>query len=174
MAMLRNLVTSVLEHERVTTTDAKAKAVRPIAERIITYGKRGDLHSRRLALRIVRSPKVVGKVFDTVAKRFANRPGGYTRIMKLGRRQGDGAPLSLIELIPDEAARKAKAGAAKDAGKKGGKKKEAGKTAARTKAAKPARTKPAAEKAEGTKKPASPPAKKKSGEGQRKGRSSKG
>ena len=104
MAMLRNLVTSVLEHERVTTTDARAKEVRPIAEKVITYGKRGGLHARRQALKIVRSKTVVRKVFDTVAKRFANRPGGYTRIIKLGTRKGDGAPLSIIELLPEEKA----------------------------------------------------------------------
>ncbi|MFQ5456961.1 MAG: 50S ribosomal protein L17 [Myxococcota bacterium] len=119
MAMLRNLVTSVLEHERVTTTDAKAKEVRPIAEKVITYGKRGDLHSRRKALKIVRSRAVVGKVFDSVAKRFASRPGGYTRIIKLGRRQGDGAPLSIIELLPE-----IKSGEAAGSGGKKGKGKE--------------------------------------------------
>ena len=101
MAMLRNLVTSILEHERVTTTDARAKEVRPLTEKVITYGKRGDLHARRQALKIVRSRAVVRKVFDTVAKRFADRPGGYTRIIKLGRRKGDCAPLSIIELLPD-------------------------------------------------------------------------
>lgn len=104
MAMLRNLVTSVLEHERVTTTDARAKEVRPITEKVITYGKRGGLHARRQALKIVRSKTVVRKVFDTIAKRFANRPGGYTRIIKLGTRKGDGAPLSIIELLPEEKA----------------------------------------------------------------------
>jgi large subunit ribosomal protein L17 len=101
LSLLRNLVTSLLEHERITTTDAKAKAMRPIAERIITYGKRGDLHARRRALRVVRSREVVHKVFESVAKRFADRPGGYTRIVKLGRRTGDGAPLSIIELLPE-------------------------------------------------------------------------
>ena len=146
LAMLRNLVTSLLEHERVTTTDAKAKEVRPLAERIITYGKRGDLHARRMALRTVRSPAVVKKVFDTVAKRFADRPGGYTRIIKLGRRQGDGAPLSVIELLPEPGAEKgtkAAGGKEKKAAGKGkaaakperGKKKEAG-----ARAEKPAKT----------------------------------
>jgi large subunit ribosomal protein L17 len=106
LAMLRNLVTSLLEHERITTTDAKAKEVRPLAERVITYGKRGDLHARRMALRTVRSAAVVSRVFDTVAKRYAGRPGGYTRIIKLGRRAGDGAPLSIIELLPEPGAEK--------------------------------------------------------------------
>jgi large subunit ribosomal protein L17 len=105
-SMLRNLVTSLLQYERVTTTDAKAKEVRPLAERIITYGKRGDLHSRRKALRIVRSRAVVRNVFESVAKRFADRQGGYTRIIKLGNRRGDGAPLSIIELLPAKAAEK--------------------------------------------------------------------
>jgi len=110
LSMLRNLVTSLLDQERITTTDAKAKEVRPIAERMITYGKRGDLHARRQALRFVRSRQVVHKIFDSVAKRYADRPGGYTRIIKLGRRAGDGAPLSIIELIPDAQARKPKPG----------------------------------------------------------------
>jgi large subunit ribosomal protein L17 len=111
LSLLRNLVTSLLEHERITTTDAKAKAMRPIAERIITYGKRGDLHARRQALRVVRSSGVVHKVFESVAKRFADRPGGYTRIVKLGRRTGDGAPLSIIELLPEVHAAKPAPGA---------------------------------------------------------------
>jgi len=179
MAMLRNLVTSVLEHERVTTTDAKAKAVRPLAERIITYGKRGDLHSRRKALRIVRSSTVVRKVVDTVAKRFANRPGGYTRIIKLGRRQGDGAPLSIIELLPDEAARKARTAGAKKGGKKGekkgeqkgekkGEKKPAAATAAKPKRAK--ETKATSVKPDSPKKAAGPRPRKKSGESGKKGK----
>jgi large subunit ribosomal protein L17 len=121
LAMLRNLVTSLLEHERITTTDAKAKEVRPLAERIITYGKKGDLHARRMAMRTVRSKSVLKKVFDSVAPRFATRPGGYTRIIKLGRRAGDGAPLSIIELLPEPGADKAvkPAGKAKKAPEKG-------------------------------------------------------
>jgi len=107
LAMLRNLVTSLLEHERITTTDAKAKEIRPLAERIITYGKKGDLHARRMAMRTVRSKTVLKKVFEAVARRFADRPGGYTRIIKLGRRAGDGAPLSIIELLPEPGAEKA-------------------------------------------------------------------
>ena len=116
LAMLRNLVTSLLEHERITTTDAKAKEIRPLAERIITYGKKGGLHARRMAMRTVRSKTVLKKVFDSVAPRFATRPGGYTRIIKLGRRAGDGAPLSIIELLPEPGAEKA-AKAAKAPGK---------------------------------------------------------
>ena len=101
-AMLRNLVTSLLEHEAVRTTDAKAKEVRRIAEKMITLGKRGTLHARRQALQTIRSKAVAGKVFDSLAERFRDRPGGYTRILKLGRRVGDNAPISRIELLADD------------------------------------------------------------------------
>ena len=97
-AMLRNLATSLLEHEEVRTTDAKAKEVRRIAERMITLGKRGTLHARRQALRTIRSKEVASRVFDILADRYNERPGGYTRILKLGRRAGDGAPISLVQL----------------------------------------------------------------------------
>ncbi len=142
MAMLRNLVTSVLKHERVTTTDARAKEVRPLAEKIITYGKRGGLHARRQALKIVRSKAVVGKVFDTFSKRFANRPGGYTRIIKLGRRKGDCAPLSIIELLPEEKAPTGKG--KKSKGKASAKGKSAKGKPAAGRASKPASGKKAA------------------------------
>jgi len=99
LAMYRNLVTSLLEHERVKTTDAKAKGVRRLAERMITLGKRGDLHARRRALRVIRSRRVAAKVFDDLAERFRDRPGGYTRIVKVGNRVGDAAPMSVIELV---------------------------------------------------------------------------
>ena len=97
-AMWRNMVTSLLQHEHLQTTDAKAKELRRWAERIITLGKRGTLHARRQALAFVRSRSVVAKLFDDIAPRFSTRPGGYTRITKLGTRQGDSAPISLIEL----------------------------------------------------------------------------
>lgn len=100
-AMLRNLVTSLLDHEEVRTTDAKAKEIRRIAERMITLGKRGTLHARRQALKTLRSKEVAAKVFDVYADRYNDRAGGYTRILKLGRRQGDNAPLSLIQLLPE-------------------------------------------------------------------------
>lgn len=100
-AMLRNLVTSLLDHEEVRTTDAKAKEVRRMAERMITLGKRGTLAARRQALRTIRTTEVAAKVFDVLADRYDGRPGGYTRIMKLGRRHGDNAPVSLIQLIPE-------------------------------------------------------------------------
>jgi large subunit ribosomal protein L17 len=87
-----------LEHERIRTTDPKAKEVRRLTDRIITLGKRGSLHARRRALAYVRKESVVRKLFDEVAPRFANRPGGYTRVIKLGPRLGDAAPQSIVEL----------------------------------------------------------------------------
>jgi large subunit ribosomal protein L17 len=114
--MYRNLVTSLLEYERIETTDAKAKGVRRIAERMITLGKRGDLHARRRALRVIRSRKVTAKVFDDLAERFRDRPGGYTRIVKVRNRVGDAAPMSVIELVEGAAAAPAKP--AKKAGRK--------------------------------------------------------
>jgi len=114
--MYRNLVTSLLEYERIETTDAKAKGVRRIAERMITLGKRGDLHARRRALRVIRSRKVTAKVFDDLAERFRDRPGGYTRIVKVRSRVGDAAPMSVIELVEGAAAAPAKP--AKKAGRK--------------------------------------------------------
>ena len=98
-ALLRNMVTSLLDHERIQTTDAKAKELRRFTERMITLGKRGDLHARRQALRVIRSKEVTAKLFDELADRYRERPGGYTRVMKLGQRQGDAAPMSLIELL---------------------------------------------------------------------------
>jgi large subunit ribosomal protein L17 len=98
-AMLRNLAVSILVNERVQTTEAKAKEVRRLVERIITWGKRGDLHARRLAVRQVRSRTVVKRIFDDIAPRYANRPGGYTRILKMGFRHGDNAPMVVMELV---------------------------------------------------------------------------
>jgi large subunit ribosomal protein L17 len=98
-AMVRNMVTSLLEHGRVETTDAKAKEVRRVAERMITLGKRGTLHARRRALRVIRSREVAGRLFGDLAERFRERPGGYTRVLKLRRRVGDAAPLSILELV---------------------------------------------------------------------------
>jgi len=99
--MFRNMVTSLFEHERVQTTDAKAREVRRVAEKLITLGKRGDLHARRQALAYVRSKTVVAKLFAELSPRYANRPGGYTRIVKLGSRRGDNAPMSLVELVQE-------------------------------------------------------------------------
>jgi large subunit ribosomal protein L17 len=101
-AMFRNMVTSLLEHGKITTTDAKAKEIRVVAERMITLGKRGDLHSMRLAASVIRGKEVVTKLFSTIAPRYKERLGGYTRIIKLGIRQGDAAPVSLIELVEEE------------------------------------------------------------------------
>jgi len=97
--MFRNMVVSLLEHERLKTTLAKAKELRGWADRMITLGKKGSLHARRQAFAMLRSEGVVKKLFDEIAPRFKDRPGGYTRIYKLGWRAGDNAPLSLIELV---------------------------------------------------------------------------
>ncbi|MBK5274354.1 MAG: 50S ribosomal protein L17 [Desulfuromonadales bacterium] len=101
-AMFRNLVTSFLNHEKITTTDAKAKEIRSVAEKMITLGKRGDLHALRQAASYIREKSVVTKLFTTIAPRYKDRPGGYTRIVKLGIRQGDAAPISIIELVEEE------------------------------------------------------------------------
>jgi large subunit ribosomal protein L17 len=101
-AMMRNMVTSLLDHEKITTTDARAKELRKIAEKMITLGKRGTLHARRQVMQVVMDKDVVGKLFKRLAPRYADRPGGYTRIIKLGFRQGDNAALSLIELVEEE------------------------------------------------------------------------
>ena len=104
-ALLNNLATSILTHERIQTTEAKAKEVRGLVDRIITWGKRGDIHARRLAVRHVRDRSLVKKIFDDLAPRYRDRPGGYTRIMKVGPRQGDNAPVVILELVdrPSEA-----------------------------------------------------------------------
>jgi large subunit ribosomal protein L17 len=98
-ALLRNLAVSVLTHECIRTTEAKAKEARGLIERVITWGKRGDLHARRLAVRQVKSRALVKKVFDELAPRYQQRPGGYTRIIKAGYRPGDNAPLVVLELV---------------------------------------------------------------------------
>jgi large subunit ribosomal protein L17 len=100
--MFRNMVTSLFEHGRIHTTDAKAKELRRWADRVITLAKRGDLHARRKALSIVRSKAVVHKLFEDVSSRFGQRAGGYTRIVNLGRRLGDAAPVSIVELVGPE------------------------------------------------------------------------
>lgn len=99
LSLYRNLVTDLLRYERITTTEAKAKEIRPMAERIITLGRRGDLHARRQAMRFVFDPKVVKKVFDEIGPRMATRPGGYLRITGLEARKGDGARMAVIELV---------------------------------------------------------------------------
>jgi large subunit ribosomal protein L17 len=102
-ALMRNLITSLLRDEKIKTTDAKAKELRRWADRVITLGKQGSLHARRQVLGIVQDKAVVRKLFDTLAPRFKDRPGGYTRIIKIGIRRGDAAPLSIIELVAGEA-----------------------------------------------------------------------
>ena len=124
-AMFRNMVTSLFKYDRIKTTDAKAKELRRWADKLITLAKRGDLHARRRALSIVQEKNVVHKLFEEAPERFGSVSGGYTRIIKIGRRPGDAAPISLIELIEPEAK---------------GKKKKA------TKKTKPAKTKTAEKK----------------------------
>jgi large subunit ribosomal protein L17 len=167
LAMYRNLVTSLLDHEQVETTDAKAKEVRRLADRMITLGKRGDLHARRRALRVIRSEDIASKVFGELAERFRTRPGGYTRVLKTRRRIGDAAPMSIVALLgagegggaaaasakpagrkraakaktaEKAAAKPAKAAAKKSGGKKSGSAKAAAGKAARAKAPKATRT----------------------------------
>ena len=123
-AMFRNMVTSLFKHERIRTTGAKAKELRRWADHLITLAKRGDLHARRQALAIVREKQVVHKLFEEANEKFGHSAGGYTRIVKLGRRAGDAAPMSLIELVVVESG-----------GKKKTKKKSAKRGAAKTKAA---------------------------------------
>ena len=118
-AMFRNMVTSFFEHERMVTTETKAKALRPIAEKLITLAKRGDLHSRRQALAIVTKKSVAHKLFDEIGGRYMDLSGGYTTIAKLGPRRGDAAPMAVITLItPGETAKPKKKASKKAAAKK--------------------------------------------------------
>jgi large subunit ribosomal protein L17 len=119
-ALMRNLVTSFLERERVRTTLAKARSARPVAEKMITLAKRGTLHARRQALAYMTKEDAVKKLFDDIGPRFKERPGGYTRIVKLDRRAGDGAEMAMLELVGTEFKAKTKK-----------KKKEAKKSAAK-------------------------------------------
>ena len=98
-ALLRNLCKEVIDHERIKTTEAKAKSVKPYAEKMITLGRRGDLHARRQALSELRSQEIVHALFADIAPRMADRPGGYTRIVKIGPRQGDAAAMVFLELV---------------------------------------------------------------------------
>jgi len=97
--MLKNLVVSLLDHGRINTTVAKAKEIRGLAERVITYGKKGTLHHRRLAFRVMQNKTLVNKLFDEIAPGYSDRPGGYTRVLKNGYRLGDCAPMAIIELV---------------------------------------------------------------------------
>ncbi len=152
-ALLRNMVTSLLQYERIETTDAKAKEVRRTADRMITLGKRGDLHARRRALRVIRSRGVAAKVFDDLAERYRSRPGGYTRVVKVRTRIGDAAAMSIVELV--EGARET----SEKAGKRGRKEASTSKKASSRKASgtkkvskKKTTTKKAATKKSSTKK----------------------
>ena len=113
-AMLRNMITDLLRHEKIKTTDTRAKELRRVAEKKITIAKEGTLHARRKAASIVRDKEVLKKLFDEIAKKYRDRPGGYTRIIKLGIRRGDNAPISLVELVEEtsEPKRKKKSKAA--------------------------------------------------------------
>lgn len=99
--MLSNMATSLFEHEQIRTTTAKAKELRPFAERLITLARRGDLHARRRAARTIRDRRALKKLFDTLGPRYAERNGGYMRILKLGRRKGDGAEMAVVQLVED-------------------------------------------------------------------------
>lgn len=110
-ALLRNLAIALFEHERIETTDAKAHALRPFAERLITLAKRGDLHARRQAARYVHDHAVLQKLFSDLAERFRTRQGGYTRVLKLGVRRGDNGMMALIELVDRGGEKKVEAAA---------------------------------------------------------------
>ena len=100
MLMLRGMVKDLIRYESIRTTEAKAKEVRRMAEKVITKGKGGSLHQRRLTLGLLTDETIVGKVFDELAERYQDRPGGYTRVTKLGPRKGDAAPMAVVELLP--------------------------------------------------------------------------
>ena len=117
-ALLRNLVTSFLEKERIRTTLAKAKAARPLAEKMITLAKKNTLHARRQTLKFIYKEPVVNKLFEELGPRFSERPGGYTRIVKVGPRTGDGAEMAILELIGSEFEKKVKKKGKKEKGKK--------------------------------------------------------
>jgi large subunit ribosomal protein L17 len=140
--ILANLATSLFEHGRITTTETKARVLRPVAERLITKAKAGDLHARRQVLRTIRDKGVVHRLFTEIGPHFAERPGGYTRITKIGPRKGDNAPMAVIELVAEEYSAQAKT--EKAAKKTAAKKSSAKKTAAK-KTAKKAEEAPAEE-----------------------------
>jgi large subunit ribosomal protein L17 len=106
--MLKNLVLSLIEHGRINTTQAKAKEIRSLTERVITYGKKGTVHHRRMAFKILNNKDMVKKVFDQLAPRYSEREGGYTRVLKNGYRRGDCAPMAIIEFVENEPVEKKK------------------------------------------------------------------
>jgi large subunit ribosomal protein L17 len=124
--ILANLATSLFEHDQITTTEAKAKRLRPLAERLVTFAKRGDLHARRRVLTVVRDKGVVHRLFTEIAPDMELRPGGYTRITKVGNRKGDNAPMAVIELVREPlSAKKATVAEAEAATKRSAKAKKA-------------------------------------------------
>ncbi|PJE98283.1 50S ribosomal protein L17 [Streptomyces carminius] len=129
-AMLANLATSLFEHGRITTTEAKARRLRPVAERLITKAKKGDLHNRRQVMRSILDKSVVHTLFTEIAPRYENRPGGYTRITKIGNRRGDNAPMAVIELVEALTVQQEAVGEAEAATKRSVKEQDAGKDAA--------------------------------------------
>jgi large subunit ribosomal protein L17 len=133
--IIANLATNLFEHGRITTTEAKARVLRPVAERLITKAKKGDLHNRRQVLTTIKDKGVVHSLFEEIAPRYAERPGGYTRITKIGPRKGDNAPMAVIELVTEEYTPKKEAPAEKTAKKAPAKKSAAKKTAAKKAAA---------------------------------------
>jgi large subunit ribosomal protein L17 len=116
--LLANLAKSLFEHGRITTTEAKARRLRPVAERLITKAKKGDIHNRRLVLQTITDKGIVHTLFTEIAPRYAERPGGYTRITKIGNRRGDNAPMAVIELVEGEIAKKATVAEAEAAAKR--------------------------------------------------------
>jgi large subunit ribosomal protein L17 len=133
--ILANLASSLFEHDSITTTEAKAKRLRPLAERLVTFAKRGDLHARRRVLSVISDKGVVHRLFTEIAPDMAERPGGYTRITKIGARKGDNAPMAVIELVREPMAKKATVKEAEAATKRSAKQAEAKEAAAQTKAA---------------------------------------
>ena len=135
--MFRNLVTALFKHGRIETTEAKAKELRSWADQMITLAKRGDLHARRQAAAVIQEKPVLAKLFDEIAGKCKDRPGGYTRVVKLGPRRGDCAPMALIELVEEGKAKppKSKPKAQKDKADKPSAQKKAGEKPARKKAA---------------------------------------
>ncbi|MEU2086562.1 50S ribosomal protein L17 [Streptomyces albus] len=120
-AMLGNLATALFEHGRITTTEAKARRLRPVAERLITKAKKGDLHNRRQVMRTILDKGVVHTLFTEIGPRYENRPGGYTRITKIGPRRGDNAPMAVIELVEPLTVQQAAVGEAEAATKRAAK-----------------------------------------------------
>jgi large subunit ribosomal protein L17 len=139
--ILANLATSLFEHDQITTTAAKAKRLRPLAERLVTFAKRGDLHARRRVLTVVRDKSVVHRLFTEIAPDMAERQGGYTRITKIGNRKGDNAPMAVIELVREPLSpKKATVAEAEAATKRAAKATKPAKAAAKAPAAKKAAT----------------------------------